>query len=563
MRSRFRNRPPLWKRDAEDPGVTLAEAPDSPSNNGEDAESATRPLDAQHLKRKSPQWGVAPDLPDLKRRSMEPQHPAPQPSMTAPADAHAALSALQVGDSPKRGRGSSMDCLEESTLILILSRLPGREAARVAAVCRRWAAAVGSDQHWEAQCARAWGLNQPRTADLEPASFRDSFVSWDARYRGYGRLAVRARIAWWVLESWASNHHHGILSTLRGGAAEVHLAAAERALGVSFPPAMRMLYRIHDGQHLPGDAAADTTGACDLNSPDMLRGLFGGYSYYDQVVSLRLFPLARVVTWTMRLRQQVLKTSAPDSRVVIAGNFNMNKLVVVDCNTGLVKACLSDKSTSVPAAPADTRPGACDGMLRWVEEYAKRLREGQYVVDVLPPPAPDPVMPPARAISLFPAKPPVWTWAVTRGVMVRVTTVFLPEKTRGVTPAAGGGAAVPPKFMFAYSVELSLLGLREQRECGVSRPEKRVQLRSRHWIVRNAAGKRMQEVRGEGVNNVSPVLIAGGEPFSYQSCTPQERLPAILQGEFTFVAGAPTDSETLPFAVRIPTLVLKLPSYIY
>lgn len=79
-------------------GVTLAEAPDSPSNNGEDAESATRPLDAQHLKRKSPQWGVAPDLPDLKRRSMEPQHPAPQPSMTAPADAHAALSALQVSD---------------------------------------------------------------------------------------------------------------------------------------------------------------------------------------------------------------------------------------------------------------------------------------------------------------------------------------------------------------------------------------------------------------------------------------------------------------------------------
>lgn len=46
---------------------------------------------------------------------------------------------------------------------------------------------------------------------------------------------------------------------------------------------------------------------------------FPRYSYYDQVVSLRLFPLARVVTWTMRLRQQVLKTSAPDSRIVIAG----------------------------------------------------------------------------------------------------------------------------------------------------------------------------------------------------------------------------------------------------
>lgn len=61
----------------------------------------------------------------------------------------------------------------------------------MAAVCRRWAAAVGSDQHWEAQCARAWGLNQPRTADLEPASFRHacttimfytSRYSWELAY---------------------------------------------------------------------------------------------------------------------------------------------------------------------------------------------------------------------------------------------------------------------------------------------------------------------------------------------------------------------------------------------
>ncbi len=50
--------------------------------------------------------------------------------------------------------------------------MPGREASRAAAVCRRWAAAVGSEKHWEAQCVRTWGLTQPRDADLEPASFR-------------------------------------------------------------------------------------------------------------------------------------------------------------------------------------------------------------------------------------------------------------------------------------------------------------------------------------------------------------------------------------------------------
>ncbi len=36
----------------------------------------------------------------------------------------------------------------------------------------------------------------------------------------------------------------------------------------------------------------------------------------------------------------------------------MNKLIVVDCTTGLVKACLSDKSTTIPAVPADERRGA-------------------------------------------------------------------------------------------------------------------------------------------------------------------------------------------------------------
>lgn len=63
--------------------------------------------------------------------------------------------------------------------------------------------------------------------------------------------------------------------------------------------------------------------------------------------------------------------------------------------------------------------------------------------------------------------------------------------------------------MPARSVQLSLLGLREQREHGVARPQERVQLRARHWIVRNAAGGRMQEVRGEGVNGATPALAAG------------------------------------------------------
>lgn len=84
---------------------------------------------------------------------------------------------------------------------------------------------------------------------------------------------------------------------------------------------------------------------------------------------------------------------------------------------------------------------------------------------------------------------------------------FAPRGLRNATLKASftpEGAGLP-----ARSVQLSLLGLREQREHGVARPQERVQLRARHWIVRNAAGGRMQEVRGEGVNGATPALAAG------------------------------------------------------
>lgn len=43
------------------------------------------------------------------------------------------------------------------------------------------------------------------------------------------------------------------------------------------------------------------------------------YSYYDQLVSLRMLPLQRMVLWTRRLRAEVFKTSGADPRIVFAG----------------------------------------------------------------------------------------------------------------------------------------------------------------------------------------------------------------------------------------------------
>lgn len=42
------------------------------------------------------------------------------------------------------------------------------------------------------------------------------------------------------------------------------------------PEAVRAMYRVHDGQELPADVLADTTGECQLDSPSTLHGIFGG-----------------------------------------------------------------------------------------------------------------------------------------------------------------------------------------------------------------------------------------------------------------------------------------------
>lgn len=44
---------------------------------------------------------------------------------------------------------------------------------------------------------------------------RDSYISWQRRYGRYGRLAVRTRVAWWVLEAWTAQHLPAVRATLR------------------------------------------------------------------------------------------------------------------------------------------------------------------------------------------------------------------------------------------------------------------------------------------------------------------------------------------------------------
>jgi len=79
-----------------------------------------------------------------------------------------------------------------------------------------------------------------------------------------------------------------------------------------------------------------------------------------------------------------------------------------------------------------------------------------------------------------------------------------------------------------------------------------VQLRTRHWIVADAAGRK-QVFRGEGVVGKQPVL-APGERFEYTSGVPLTTASGFMTGRYQMV------SETGErFEIDVPTFSLDSP----
>ena len=211
-------------------------------------------------------------------------------------------------------------------------------------------------------------------------------------------------------------------ASLAPGATEAELDDVESVLNVQLPPAMRVLYRLCNGQILKYDRQLDTTRQADAD-PSAFHGLFGGYSFYDHNVNVRLLPLQRIKEWTSRVLPHFTLPNSTQ-RIVVAASFNLHKLVFLDCSNGLVyvgtRDVMSGGGEMLPAVP----PGAAcadgrfqrtrlDGMLRWMEEYSRRLHEGKYLVRNLN----DWEF--SRGICLFPESGLEVTQAVTQGVQVR------------------------------------------------------------------------------------------------------------------------------------------------
>lgn len=245
----------------------------------------------------------------------------------------------------------------------------------------------------------------------------------------------------------------------------------------------------------------------------------------------------------------------------------------------------------------DGAPGASQsadsGLLRWLEEYASRLESGMYRVRELQEDGP------FKGICLFPETFPGCSQAVTRGVCVRASAVFVPEATPlgpplpPRLPGAAQGAHSdepgeqsqgPPRpafpSCFAYSIRMRLLradqtpptlapasGAQEPSsltpaQSSEARGFRQCQLRRRHWLIEEG-GEQVAEVRGEAVVGKHPLLREGADEFVYQSCTQISAASGAIQGDFTFVPGSLMHPEGPEFEAAVARFPIQMPEYIF
>ncbi len=120
--------------------------------------------------------------------------------------------------------------------------------------------------------------------------------------------------------------------------------------------------------------------------------------------------------------------------------------------------------------------------------------------------------------------------AVTRQIEVTVEPNFLPERS----------AADRGQYFWSYTIVITNSGTET------------VQLRTRHWIITDATGRR-QEVRGEGVVGEQPVL-APGERFEYTSGVPLPTASGFMAGRYQMV-----NESGERFEIDVPTFSLDSP----
>ncbi|CAM9480438.1 unnamed protein product, partial [Phaeothamnion confervicola] len=298
------------------------------------------------------------------------------------------------------------------------------------------------DTLWKQICARDYGFLQPVAPpgrDGNLPSCRLAWVSWKRSFIRYDAGLVRRMYLWWeTVESWLLNSMPDILWTLAPGVDDAALDSVERRLGgVPLPPAVRLLYRFHNGQRLTVDNFVRREGGGVVASAS--RGLFGGHSFYGRCACMKFHSLARLeqTTRTLVRREWAQRLPPPERRqlataVAFASGLDYGAAYVAGADGRVFIAannvflrCVSDLDTAPGVDPGNVAASDEERrtLLPWLDEYARRLTSGCYAVRPLWPS----VALCETLLSLFPETAAEGcSERVTHGVRVRVSALFCP-----------------------------------------------------------------------------------------------------------------------------------------
>ena len=123
--------------------------------------------------------------------------------------------------------------------------------------------------------------------------------------------------------------------------------------------------------------------------------------------------------------------------------------------------------------------------------------------------------------------------AVTRGIRVKVESVYSPERS---DPS-------DKQWFFLYTVVIA------------NESQETVQLLTRHWIITDGAGQ-TEEVKGPGVIGNQPILKPG-ESFEYTSGCPLSTPFGLMEGTYQMITagGERFDATIAPFTLSEPYTV--------
>ncbi|KAL6774213.1 CEHC1 [Auxenochlorella protothecoides x Auxenochlorella symbiontica] len=443
--------------------------------------------------------------------------------------------------------------LYADALLIVVEYLDAKVLAKISCVQRAWRYALSSPtaQHlWLRALGRDWGDETaagPPDRKCRGQPPHCLYREWVMFAGGCCPVAQAVVRAWKDIETWLSKNCPQIIRTLRPGATERQLRAAEATLGFPLPPGLRMILRVHDGQFLRPRGR--------WQSLDAFCGVFGGYSLYDDYVTMGLLSLGEILALSSSWNSQGGRDS---SSLIFACSQGSVKQICIDKVNGAVASILG-QAVAFPAAPEGAEGCAVQ---RWFCEYARRLRDGVY--------AASPIFPLKRSPStpcLYPVRSsgphgPAQV-AVTQGIRVHASVLFLPEYCSHPRDEARGTQA----YTFAYQITFSLLSEEEQAAAwdgslGTFQPLLAVQLVNRTWRFL-PTGHDPILASGPGVVGLFPQLSAGGPSLTYTSCTQMPCPTGRMTGSFGFKEGDAEAQGTRFIEAACPTVHLTIPEYIY